>query len=37
LYIHVTVAVDTDNIRFVFNAVKDIIFSERLKNSGLMF
>jgi len=36
-YPHITVAINTENIRFVFNAVKDIIFSERLKMSGLMF
>jgi hypothetical protein len=35
-YIHVTVATNTENIRYVFNAIKDMIFSERLKMSGLM-
>jgi GTPase SAR1 family protein len=35
-YIHVTVATSTSNIRYVFNAVKDMIFSERIKMSGLM-
>jgi hypothetical protein len=36
-YIHVTVATNTENVRYVFNAVKDMIFSERMKMSGLMF
>jgi len=36
-YVHTTCAVDTENIRFVFNAVRDMIFSERLKNSGIVF
>lgn len=36
IYVHVTCATDTDNIRFVFNAVKDIIVRESLQNSDLL-
>jgi len=35
VYVHVTCATNTDNIRFVFNAVKDIIIRESLLNSDL--
>eukprot|EP00298_Acanthocystis_sp_HF-20_P002083 c12547_g1_i1.p1 GENE.c12547_g1_i1~~c12547_g1_i1.p1 ORF type:complete len:350 (+),score=91.43 c12547_g1_i1:37-1086(+) len=34
IYVHLTCATDTENIRFVFNAVKDIILSKSLKQSG---
>eukprot|EP00298_Acanthocystis_sp_HF-20_P011583 c19463_g1_i4.p1 GENE.c19463_g1_i4~~c19463_g1_i4.p1 ORF type:complete len:346 (+),score=89.01 c19463_g1_i4:6-1043(+) len=34
IYVHFTCATDTANIRFVFNAVKDIILAQSLKQSG---
>jgi len=34
VYPHVTCATDTDNIRFVFNTVKDIIIHEALEDYG---
>eukprot|EP01102_Stenamoeba_stenopodia_P007693 TRINITY_DN2170_c0_g4_i1.p1 TRINITY_DN2170_c0_g4~~TRINITY_DN2170_c0_g4_i1.p1 ORF type:complete len:355 (-),score=87.94 TRINITY_DN2170_c0_g4_i1:236-1300(-) len=34
IYAHITVATDTDNIRFVFSAIKDIILHEGLGASG---
>eukprot|EP00736_Rhodelphis_marinus_P011808 Rmarinus@m.22179 len=36
VYPHLTVATDTNNIRFVFNAVRDIILHNNLNASGLM-
>jgi len=36
VYVHITCATDTDNIRFTFNAVKDIIIRDRLKECGLI-
>eukprot|EP00736_Rhodelphis_marinus_P011197 Rmarinus@m.30225 len=36
LYIHRTVATDTENIRFVFKAVRDIILRQNLEGSGLI-
>lgn len=35
IYAHVTCATDTGNVRFVFNAVKDIILNQALAMSGL--
>ena len=36
IYHHVTCATDTKNVRVVFDACKDIILRENLKNSGFM-
>jgi len=36
IYPHLTCATNTDNIRFVFNAVKDIILQNNLRLSGFM-
>jgi len=36
IYHHVTCATDTRNVRVVFDACKDIILRENLKNSGFM-
>lgn len=36
IYHHVTCATDTSNVRIVFDASKDIILRENLKNSGFM-
>jgi len=36
IYTHVTCATDTANVRVVFDACKDIILRENLKNSGFM-
>ena len=36
VYHHVTCATDTSNVRIVFDACKDIILRENLKNSGFM-
>jgi len=36
IYHHVTCATDTRNVRVVFDACKDIILRENLKNSGYM-
>ncbi len=36
IYVHVTCATDTNNIEFTFNAVKDIIINQRLKDVGLI-
>jgi len=36
IYNHVTCATDTKNVRVVFDACKDIILRENLKNSGFM-
>jgi len=36
VYVHVTCATDTENIRFVFNSVKDIILRESLAGSDLL-
>lgn len=36
IYHHVTCATDTSNVRVVFDACKDIILRENLKNSGFM-
>lgn len=35
IYVHATTATDTDNIKVVFNAVKDIILHQVLDDSGL--
>lgn len=35
IYAHITCATDTGNVRFVFNAVKDIILHQALDASGL--
>jgi hypothetical protein len=34
IYPHVTCATDTENIRFVFNAVKDIVLHKALEKGG---
>lgn len=36
IYCHVTTATDTGNIKFVFNAVKDIVIKQILIASGTM-
>ena len=36
IYSHCTCATDTKNVRVVFDACKDIILKENLKNSGFM-
>ncbi len=36
IYTHVTCATDTNNVKVVFDACKDIILRENLKNSGFM-
>lgn len=36
IYIHVTCATDTTNVRFVFEAVKDIILTSNLRGSGFI-
>lgn len=36
IYPHLTCATDTKNVRVVFDACKDIILRENLKNSGFM-
>ncbi len=36
IYHHCTCATDTRNVRIVFDACKDIILRENLKNSGFM-
>jgi len=36
VYPHVTCATDTNNVRVVFNAVKDFIMSQALQSSGMM-
>jgi len=36
IYPHVTCATNTDNVRHVFNAVKDIIIRESLLSSDLL-
>jgi GTPase SAR1 family protein len=35
VYVHVTVATDTENISFVFNAVKDLLLNQMLAISGV--
>lgn len=35
VYVHVTVATDTENIQFVFNAVKDTLINQMLAVSGV--
>ena len=35
IYPHITTAIDTGNVKFVFNAVVAMILEENLKNSGL--
>ena len=35
VYVHVTVATDTENISFVFNAVKDTLLNQMLSISGV--
>lgn len=34
IYYHVTCATDTNNVRVVFEACKDIVLRENIKNSG---
>jgi len=36
VYAHITVATDTENIKFVFNAVREIIVTAHLKSIGMM-
>eukprot|EP00301_Raphidiophrys_heterophryoidea_P020056 c4844_g1_i1.p1 GENE.c4844_g1_i1~~c4844_g1_i1.p1 ORF type:complete len:349 (+),score=60.89 c4844_g1_i1:267-1313(+) len=36
VYIHVTCATDTDNIRFVFLSVKDIMMTQNLRGNGFI-
>jgi guanine nucleotide-binding protein G(i) subunit alpha len=36
IYPHITCATDTDNVKFVFNAVKDIIIRRSLNEAGLV-
>lgn len=36
IYVHVTCATNTDNIRFVFKAVRDIVIRETLTRNNLM-
>jgi hypothetical protein len=36
IYHHITCATDTDNVSVVFNATKDIILRDNLKDSGFM-
>lgn len=36
IYVHTTCATDTENVRFVWNACKDIILKANLKDSGFM-
>jgi len=36
IYVHVTCATDTENVRFVFSAVKDIIYRESLARNDLL-
>lgn len=35
IYAHLTCATDTQNVKFVFDAVTDIIIKENLKDCGL--
>lgn len=35
IYAHITCATDTENVKFVFNAVKDTVFSGGLKGVGM--
>lgn len=35
IYSHLTCATDTENVKFVFDAVTDIIIKENLKDCGL--
>lgn len=36
VFVHVTCAIDTENVDFVFKAFSETIFAKRLKYSGLM-
>jgi len=36
IYTHVTCATDTNNMRVVFNAVKDIVIRKNLQQGGLL-
>jgi guanine nucleotide-binding protein G(i) subunit alpha len=36
VYVHMTCATDTNNVRFVFNSCKDIILKQSLASSGFM-
>jgi len=36
VYVHETCATDTDNISFVFNAVKDIVLNQTLEDAGML-
>ena len=35
IYSHITTAIDTSNVKFVFNAVISMILEQNLKSSGL--
>lgn len=35
IYSHITTAIDTSNVKFVFNAVVAMILEQNLKSSGL--
>jgi len=37
LYTHLTCATNTENIRFVFSAVKDMLLSENLHRAGFPY
>lgn len=37
IYSHMTCATDTENVKFVFDAVTDIIIKENLKDCGLFW
>lgn len=34
-YAHVTTATDTNNVKFVFNAIVSIVLEENIRNSGM--
>ena len=36
VYPHETCATDTENVKFVFNAVKDVILQGNLRDSGIL-
>ena len=36
VYVHITCATDTNNVAAVFNACKDIILKQSLKDAGLL-
>lgn len=37
VYTHLTCAIDTENVRFVFNCVKDLLLSQTLKRAGFPY